>query len=146
MKRCPTLASTLGVTVAVLTSCTNEPTRPRDTVLPPEQPATPPNLVGTERDLLRAALLFADLQSSLGFKPEMAREFRPLVATVVQRLAAGDPTGMARALATARAAVRRYRELAKSDGTTLVQLAAIDLTLERASAFVNGPSTPEPEP
>jgi hypothetical protein len=76
----------------------------------------------------------------------MASTIRPLVATVVQRLAAGDAPGMARALTAARAAVRQHRELAKSDGTTLVELAAIDLALESATLFVNGPSAPETQP
>jgi hypothetical protein len=145
MKRLPTMASALSATVAILASCTDGPTRPPDPGVAASQPASPVD-VSSEPDQLRAALLFADVQSSVGLRPETGAAIRPLVATVVQRLAARDAAGMARALAAARATVRQHRELAKSDGTALVELAAIDLILDRATAFVNGPSAPETKP
>jgi hypothetical protein len=146
----------LSAGAAIAAGCTSEPTRPdapHSTVTEAAQPTAPSSLaLGAElRGQLQAALLFAGTQSRLALKQ---RDAADRVDAAFTRLAAAvdadDRAELQRAIVSARSAVTRYRELATAtnDPSAAVDLASMDLTLERAAALVTTPptSTQEHEP
>jgi hypothetical protein len=136
------VALTLGAAgvIALATGCTDQPTGPPGAATAPAEVLQSLNLDAEARGQLRAALLFAGTQSMLALQQrEAGDQVAAAFARLAERVEADDAAGTKRALAAARHAVERYREVAGADegSAAAADLAAMDLTLERASELAS---------
>jgi hypothetical protein len=123
----------------LLLGCGDEPTLPSEALPAGDAPQpvsqNPVSLNAMDRASLKAALLWTGEQSSRALKERSgASRIAAAFAEVARRVEADDRVGAEWAIAGAREAVKRYREL---PGTAAAgaDLEAMELTLEVASLF-----------
>jgi hypothetical protein len=129
------LSSVLFAAVGALTSCADEPTRPSQAPTSTAEARQSLDLSADDRRRLHAALLFARDQAMLGLeRRDPADRVAAALVTLAERAEQDDRVGVERAMAVARSAVERYRDLAgSSDDAAAVDLEAITLTLDQAA-------------
>jgi hypothetical protein len=124
--RIATAVSIVGV--ASLVGCTDKVTAPQEDVVVPFA------ISAEQRSELTAALIFATRESSLNLlaRSDAAADVTTAFASVAARVTANDRRGAQRAIETARAALRRYREVAASELAESIELEAMALALDHA--------------
>jgi hypothetical protein len=121
---------------ALVAGCGDQPTRPPDAASPKVRTSF---TAGAEaRGQLGAALIFAREQSMRGLeRRDAADRVAAAFDALAARVEADDRIGAERDLATARGAIRRYRDLAVGDGgPAAADLEAMTLTLDHVTALV----------
>lgn len=142
MQQLPGLTtSALAVAAMLATGCGDAPLEPTS------ENVVPLAVSAEERELMRTSLLFAQEQWSLVSTRSEGSGVVAAFLVLTQRLEQNDRVAVERGIGDARAAIRRYRDIAGAGNTADPDLEAISLTLDQVAALATGsPSSQEPQP